>query len=598
MFLSIIKKFNDLLFFNILFSFIIFSNKTYNSYQLPKVTFLLLLILLLLIIVLFSNRSFKVNLINLLFIIYLFYIFIHILTSAYNPPYYYILTLIIPICFITPLFFDLKIKKVLIFVNIIIFVSVLYGITQFVLLHIRPYSFFGNPIFFGEFIMINFPLILLSFLYFNKKIFFFINILLCILAIFLSASRSVLIITLISFVLFTFILKKINFIKKFTVKNLYLFIALFLLILFFLIPSSTNFLKFSLNRFYELITLKSDDIKTRMLIIEASMNMIKENSILGNGVGAFKYLYPKYQSEVIKKHNNIRSTHTSYVHNDYMQILVETGFIGLFLFLYIVFYTLFIFFKNCEHLSDLQYVFSIAIMCSLFSYMLEGFFNFPFYIMPSAGIFWLYLGILNSFIINKDKHNKQDNFISKIFLIICIIIIIKIFLIYPSYFISDFYVKYGIVKSKPLKPHHEQFFKKAVESMPLNYDAYKLMAKNYGLSLEIKESINSYLNALKIYPYSADILYNMGTLYAEEKDYENAEKYLKKAIALCPDFVNAHLKLAKILYITNKKDQSIFHLQIAQKYSPGIISESTLQNLMLFKENTSILFEENAPKTN
>ena len=51
----------------------------------------------------------------------------------------------------------------------------------------------------------------------------------------------------------------------------------------------------------------------------------------------------------------------------------------------------------------------------------------------------------------------------------------------------------------------------------------------------------------KLYPEDADIQYNMGYIYSELKDKDNADTHYQKALEKDPKYANAYINLASIV---------------------------------------------------
>ena len=62
--------------------------------------------------------------------------------------------------------------------------------------------------------------------------------------------------------------------------------------------------------------------ESRLGVWKDTLNMIKENPWFGRGIGTFKYIYPRYQTELI----NFSFNHA---HNSYLELTSEIGIIGI-----------------------------------------------------------------------------------------------------------------------------------------------------------------------------------------------------------------------------------------------------------------------------
>lgn len=156
---------------------------------------------------------------------------------------------------------------------------------------------------FRFFLFVNFILLSLSFV--------------C--ALFLASRTSILILTSYTFIVFV---KRIRY--KSIKKYLYLFTAI-------------SFILVGLTFF-----IKKESTNGRFFIWKTSFYMVKEMPVLfGIGYNNFPVLYPKYQSLMYKngkmsKEEIYLVDNTSVAFNEYLQIMIELGLIGLLLFILII----------------------------------------------------------------------------------------------------------------------------------------------------------------------------------------------------------------------------------------------------------------------
>lgn len=75
--------------------------------------------------------------------------------------------------------------------------------------------------------------------------------------------------------------------------------------------------------------------ETRLRALVCSRSLVEENPLFGSGLYSFRYVYPKAQADYFALHPDSRLGRTllrlQRAHNDYLQILVEQGLIGLIL---------------------------------------------------------------------------------------------------------------------------------------------------------------------------------------------------------------------------------------------------------------------------
>ena len=136
--------------------------------------------------------------------------------------------------------------------------------------------------------------------------------------------------------------------------------------LFFIYFNNNDFQK-KIEKDYTFQYLSNDEsINQRLSFYEASIRLFKEKPLTGNGLGSWKY---KSIQDKISKNNSILVPY--YTHNDFLQILMETGLIGLFI--YLTFFGLLI--KNT--FNNRREKILTPLLIALFIVLTNSLINFP-----------------------------------------------------------------------------------------------------------------------------------------------------------------------------------------------------------------------------
>lgn len=118
----------------------------------------------------------------------------------------------------------------------------------------------------------------------------------------------------------------------------------------------------------------------RIQMWEGVFNMIKDNLLTGTGIGTFAYVYPSYQT--------IEGWVIDHAHNNYLEIISETGIIGgvlLSLFILLLFWYVIRGLKS--HSSEDLSAISIGALSACLSLLIHEFFDFNLYIPSNALLF-------------------------------------------------------------------------------------------------------------------------------------------------------------------------------------------------------------------
>jgi O-antigen ligase len=120
----------------------------------------------------------------------------------------------------------------------------------------------------------------------------------------------------------------------------------------------------------------------RIRVWRLSIIMIKENPILGQGIGLFMNNF------------TLKELHLSaqYAHNCYLQVWAETGIFSLLSFIgflgMLIINGIRVFLMNQNFLV-------LGLVCGLFGFLVHSFFDTQFYSLQAAMFFWSMAGILN-----------------------------------------------------------------------------------------------------------------------------------------------------------------------------------------------------------
>lgn len=255
-------------------------------------------------------------------------------------------------------------------------------------------GFFDQELIFGSFIFfISIPVISALLKNFqkkilSKKIFIIFFILVCFLSVLLSGERM-------SFLLFSISLASL-FVINFNLRKAIFFTSIILFITLILI-SFNNSTQKRAKDFYDEISLFKQQNHIRLF--SGAINIWKENYLFGVGIKNYRNKCNQNNYDKFTKKNTLCSTHP---HNFYLEILAETGLLGLLLYLY--FFTLLVKYiiKNFNKMDpELKGLYSGCALI-IFTYIWPIKSSGSFFSTFTASFFWYNLGILY-YLIKKNK---------------------------------------------------------------------------------------------------------------------------------------------------------------------------------------------------
>ena len=117
-----------------------------------------------------------------------------------------------------------------------------------------------------------------------------------------------------------------------------------------------------------------------------------------------------------------------------------------------------------------------------------------------------------------------------------------------------------------------EVLEKILEIIPDSVPALMALGKIYLVRNEILKIIEIYNRVLELEPNNSDAYYNLGILYYNSEDYDNAEKFLRRAIAI-DNHLNAHLYLAYLYESKGDYEKAIAYLRKRIRYRKGLDDE-------------------------
>jgi len=509
---------------------LLFDLNAHESYQNTKAVSALLLLLfssVLLIILHGNNRPnffnwplYSVSALCLYNSIYTVY-------SDNSMPFHYMAVFLSPCFFI--IFYALKPSpaKFTFFLNLLFLLSGLAALYQFLFLDIeRPYSLFGNPIFAAEFMGSLFPFVLLGLKYRGIISFIsLINMVTGILAFIIMSSRGPVISLIISsaiFILFAF-RSSIKRLKPATIPVIAVLTAVIILVS---IPAFMSSLSKLAERGSDIFNSSSDSVKGRIYLSLASLKSAENKLIFGAGPGAIRAELQPNMAVLRQSGLSVPFINSSYTHNDFIQIISETGLAGLILFFSLLLASSWVFQKSAPGMPKKEFSFTLAAASSVIFFIVESFFNFPLFIFPSSVLFYSFLGITASGNINDEyKHRTNGKFMVFIYAVPLISVFLLIFASGPGSMISGYYARNTSSLSE---------IKRALQIHPSSYSA-RFMLADYLLKNGDYYSSYYHFKRLSGVYNSADMFYNAGlSARLAGMEMESLINF-NRAYYLCPD---------------------------------------------------------------
>jgi tetratricopeptide (TPR) repeat protein len=401
----------------------------------------------------------------------------------------------------------------------------------------RIMSTFGNPIFFAVYIVATLPIAISRLLaskgFFFRSIYF---IVVCILyySLYLTATRAAWIANIVSLVLFILLSVRSKKVK--------------IVLLFCLFAISSAFFIKTKNVWFR--------FQQHPLIWRDTLRMFFSKPLTGVGLGAFHLYIGKYLSPQLKAIFPTEKFIINDAHNEYLQILAETGIIGFVLFMLSVFLIYRLCAKEIVYLigagNRRKYLFCISLLCSVTAILLQNIFSVDMRFVISSLCLFFFVGILT----NISESTKEMVF--NLFLPYRIVLLVA-FLIVSFPFFSSLYKPF--IANYKLKKERDFFeerlqnpqitineLMKLQQTHPDDYRIYEKLGWIYAKEKMWDKAIESYMKSLSLNPLNYGVLNNLGNIFFLLGNKEQAIEMYRKSLAVNDRQIDARLNLATAYY--------------------------------------------------
>ena len=298
--------------------------------------------------------------------------------------------------------------------------------------------------------------------------------------------------------------------------------------------------------------MKKDSADGRLLIWQSCINMVKDSPWIGHGLGSFEAHYMDYQAEYFRIHGQqnryaMLADNVKHPFNEYMEILLNFGIIGLvilFAFIFLLIY--------CYKLNPaIEKRIAVCVLISIGTFSLFSYpFTYPFtWIITFLSVLIMIKEPIKVFFAASWKKN-----------VVCALVIGGSMIgIYKLVERIQAELEWGRISKLTLSdsydatlPVYEKLEKVFVDNpyFLYNYAAVLLEKKQYDKSLEI---------ALQCCKYWAD--YDLELILGENYQQLNkpklAEKYYNSASMMCPSRFLPLYKLFHLYKMNGEKERSL-----------------------------------------
>lgn len=287
----------------------------------------------------------------------------------------------------------------------------------------------------------------------------------------------------------------------------------------------------------------------RLMMWTCAVKTAQKSPLLGGGWGSFQFNHALCQGGLIMQNAALAPflTQANAAHNEFMEVLSQSGFLGLFV--YLAFWISFIvlFLKNLKCLNAGQKLFYAALSVGLAAMFADNMLNITMQTAVAGFMFWLAAGLVaNNAEQKKTKHISLSSALAVLF--ICIALCAGWVVHQGIVLTSDIYSFSGgkayARKSYPLAALE---LRKALKLSKDKAETYYNLANTLIKSGENTAAQEILREAIKYFPAYNELTFLDASLEGQSGNYSAAEQGLKNTLLLNPSHKQAARTFAELL---------------------------------------------------
>ncbi|MBI5556359.1 MAG: O-antigen ligase family protein [Deltaproteobacteria bacterium] len=315
---------------------------------------------------------------------------------------------------------------------------------------------------------------------------------------------------------------------------------------------------------------------SRTMIWQNALEMIKERPLTGFGLENFKIYYPPFHTRAVNEFLFSAKQQPDYVHNDLIQIAVELGMTGLFLFLmfFVVAFRQAIVLPASLQLTREEKIITTGVGGAIAAVFVISLANFPFYRSVSSLAFFTCAGMLSSFARKisweKRQYSMQIPFLLFVLAGVGIVLInLLVFRFNVANIQSDSYYKISQQAEKNEQWEDAvQAGMLAVSHNPHNMEALSAVGLGLAKTGRLPQSIAALETVLQSHPYNVNALINLATSLQQTGDQGKTLAAMKRILEILPEDGNTTKGIAAIYLQRKNYQEALNYFARAAKILP------------------------------
>ncbi len=297
--------------------------------------------------------------------------------------------------------------------------------------------------------------------------------------------------------------------------------------------------------------------EARLNVWQESIEMFQDHPVLGVGPGNWKIWLPRYglsKFPTTIQNGSIQWTET---HNDFLEAFCETGIGGGLAFLFVFLFGIYLAIRSAHRTSNSsrETILAILIAACICGFGIVSFFDFPNARAEHSMLFILWLAMLPMSTGRANGSNQFSRYLA-------------LALVLPALLLSiqRFRAEHHERKLLEARLDHNwseviSEFSQIYDSRSLTVDALATPLFYYKAEAEFMQqdynaALRDNLEALNADPNHFFTLNNIGSCYVKLGNVSTGKVFLKKALAISPNFEESLLNLATVYFNQNKWDSA------------------------------------------
>ena len=321
---------------------------------------------------------------------------------------------------------------------------------------------------------------------------------------------------------------------------------------------------------YTYATSKDFNVSVRFLSWKYSISLLTERLWFGYGPGLFANSFEKTKLWMAEPDVALLNVLTvNYAHNDYVELAVDQGAVGLSAFLFLVGVCLAPAAWRWIRRTDPLPAVTVALIFSLIASLAQAFFDFPYHMVPPRLLFYVMLGMVSAPRMDREE-NPEPRETAASWVGAAILVLVTAFLAVPVLTpysasllskVAEPKFKAGLYDDKDVLPYHIW----AARSDPTRSLYYFRQGLGEEMAGNSEGARQSFRTALSIQPYFPNLYFHMGTV-SLKADPSRAAACFYSALAFSPNSASFHNLAAMGLALADSPAAASIYTEISRRY--------------------------------